>query len=251
MIGSRKLTVFLGLLFLLTLANSIQTLTKSATQSTKKSQDQTYPEYRNQFPVADYEAPEPSSVEERAVRRAKGARHDGRKFVSKDPTTRVSESAALYEGGEKNPLPVDQSTMVIIGKVVDARAFLSNDKENVYSEFNVSVEDVLKKDISVSIVPGKTLLCDREGGIVRYSNGHERLYRVIEQGMPVAGRQYLLFLRADSTNDYEILTGYELRSSDVLPIDYSNQFQQYKGIDKTIFVQRLRDALSKGVLLLG
>ncbi len=211
--------MFLGLLFLLTLANSIQTLTKSATQSTKKSQDQTYPEYRNQFPVADYDALESS--------------------------TRVSESAALYEGGEKNPLPVDQSTMVIIGKVLDARAFLSNDKENVYSEFNVSVEDVLKKDISVSIVPGKTLLCDREGGIVRYSNGHERLYRVIEQGMPVAGRQYLLFLRADSTNDYEILTGYELRSSDVLPIDYSNQFQQYIGIDKTIFVQRLRDALSK------
>ena len=55
-----------------------------------------------------------------------------------------------------------------------------------------------------------------------------------------------MFLKAAPNGcDYDILTAYELRESDVLPIDYSKQFEQYKGFDKTTFLKAVRDALAK------
>ena len=246
MLGSRKFTIILVLLFVLTAAKSIVTFTKSASQSAKKEQHETNADYRLQFPVVDYEAPEPATADERAARRAKGARHDGRKLVSKDSSPRISESATFYEGPQQQPVPSDQSTIIIVGTVLDARAFLSNDKENVYSEFTFSIDEVLKKQLPDSIVVSNTIVGNREGGIVRYINGHERLYRVLGQGVPVLGKHYLVFLKAAPNGcDYDILTAYELRESDVLPIDYSKQFEQYKGFDKTTFLKAVRDALAK------
>ena len=47
---------------------------------------------------------------------------------------------------EEPALPIIQSDAIVIGQVTSAQAHLSSDKTNVYSEFVVRVNDVLKSD---------------------------------------------------------------------------------------------------------
>jgi hypothetical protein len=155
-------------------------------------------------------------------RTLKNNRYDKRGSVMSEPNPRIAEGVK-YSHWEYEflDLPTSESDLVIEGKVTDSRAFLSNDKTGVYSEFTVRVSKVHKAASNISISSGDSVVAERSGGRVRYPSGQIIRYRINGQGSPIIGKKYLLFLREAGQGNYKILTGYELYGNKVFALDGS------------------------------
>jgi hypothetical protein len=131
----------------------------------------------------------------------------------------------------------------VLGEVKTAEAHVSENKENVYSEFTVLVTKVFKTANS-SIIEGSEITIDRIGGFVRYPNGRTVLYSVSGKNMPAVGERYVFFLTSPNNQDLIIVTAYALRASGVSPLDDSPQFEEFRGIAEDVFLQKLHDSLT-------
>jgi hypothetical protein len=139
-------------------------------------------------------------------------------------------------------LPVTQSDAVVLGEVLDSKAYLSTDKTGVYSEFTISVKDISKNSDSSPLQVGASIIAEREGGIVRFQDGRLFRFTINHQRMPRVGKQYVFFLTVNQPGqDFVILTGYELRQGKVSPLDIAEQFDKLNGLDKQLFLTTLRD----------
>lgn len=209
-----------------------------------------------QWPVTDYAAAEPADPAKRAKRRARGARHDKADRV-REPGNEpgvVYKTAVINDWEVGLPaLPTQQSDAVVVGEVTSAQAFLSNDKSGVYSEFDIHVGEVLKNDPASPINGGESITAERLGGRVKFPSGRVLPVVITGQGMPRAGRKYLLFLkRLGAEGDYHVLTGYELRGGRVSPLDGAKpagggspwKFDAYEGREEAAFLKAVRDALA-------
>lgn len=204
-------------------------------------------EFESQFPVTDVNKPEPADPEKRAKWQAKSKKYAG-------VGLRITERAELVTvtlelGIGPAALPVSLSDAVVIGEVTDAQAYLSSEKDWVYSEFTIRVDEVLKNTLGVALTEGSSLIADREGGRVRFPSGRTTLLNIPGQGMPRVGRRYALFLtHPDQEQGAHILTGYELRGGRVFPIDdlggQRHPIAKYKGADETSFLSDLRAAVA-------
>ena len=88
-------------------------------------------------------------------------------MVTSKPPEWQAETMFLSEGAMDFPaLPVDESGYILMGRVTNAEAHLSENKKNVYSEFTVSIEKVFKTANS-SIIEGSEITIDRIGGYVK------------------------------------------------------------------------------------
>lgn len=215
------------------------------------------------YPVADYEASEPSDPRTRALRKARGKRNNLRLRPSDNVDVRqfmLTESSDSSWGGPPShapsepALPAGQSAAVVVGEVTQARAFLSDDKTSVYSEFTVRVGDVLKNNSAAALAPGDSVAVVRAGGAVRFPSG-----KVIRRGsggrpLPRVGRRYVFFLRYDTEGeDFPVITAYELRGGRVIPLDGLDidgtllepyaAYQEFKGVDENVFLGRVREAI--------
>lgn len=241
----KKVTALLTVMFVVTVAYSITTLKAQNPQNPvqSKQEEQQRAEFESQFPVTDYDSLEPTDPEKRARRKEKNKRHNNSKFVSSDSSDRISSIALLPEGIFDFPaLPAEKSDAVVIGEVLSTEAHLSDDKTNIYSEFSIRIDEVLKGGNSI----GGLISAERIGGVVRFGNGHKRYHYIVGMGMPRVGRKYVLFLNAiDQSQDFRILTGYELKTSNVRPLDDSKQFNAYDGYDSSAFLQKVRDAVAQ------
>jgi hypothetical protein len=142
-------------------------------------------------------------------------------------------------------IPAEQSTAVIIGEVQESKAYLSNDKSGVYTEVLIRIDEVLKSDGSIGLVAGNAISADRPGGIVRYPNGHERLYRIFGLNMPQIIGRYVLFLnKGEGDINYRIVTGYELKAAGVVPLDVAPKFDAYRGMEAGMFLKAVRKAIA-------
>ena len=141
-------------------------------------------------------------------------------------------------------LPVAESELVVVGTIETEQAQVSENKKNVFSEFILIVEDVLKTTDS-GIRQGSVVTVDRIGGHVRYPNGQKVLYRVFGINMPQIGSRYLLFLTSKHNKaDLNILTGYELTEDGVTPLDEElPQVKSLTGVSERDILQRVRDLL--------
>jgi hypothetical protein len=199
---------------------------------------------KSRFPAVDYDAPEPADPAERTKRRNKGKRFDHLGGVRMEPTR---NSSALLNHWDSNlaPLPVAQSNAVVIAKTLSRGAFLSNDKGAVYTELSVKVDEVLKTD-NDSVGKGSLIDINRLGGVVRYRTGEESLFMIVGQNMPEVGKRYVFFLKAlDDSEDFQLITGYELAPSGVNALDAPGQFQRYNGVDEPTFLNELRRAVGE------
>jgi len=196
------------------------------------------------FPTADYDEGDLTDPKRSESLKQKKARKNDFKLVARNPPAWQTERVAINEGGLDFPaLPVAQSEYVILGKVTGAEAHLSENKKNVYSEFKVTVEKVLKTSSS-SIYQGTEITVDRIGGFVKYPNGQSVLYRIADMNMPLVGERYLFFLTSLNLQDISILTAYELGPT-VSPLDESPQFEKYRGVSETMLLQSVQDSLAK------
>jgi hypothetical protein len=179
----------------------------------------------NQWPLAVLDSPEPSESAERDKRRAKSRKHNksllGLKGAAQSPPPAGRVTLVTDWEVGLPALPAEQSSAVITGEVLSARAYVSTDRSGVYSEFTILVNEVLKNDERAPLAPGGLISADREGGRVRIRPGQTVLFTIKGQRMPLAGRQYVLFLSEDGPpgSNYRIVTGYEVREGRVFPLD--------------------------------
>lgn len=208
------------------------------------------------LPVVDYESPEPADLEQRAKRRAKSKTYNSKAVWRRDRTLNVDLAAIRNEWdlGLESNLPASQSSAVVVGRVVEAAAHLSEDRSTVYSEFMVRVEEVLKNDGAEPVTSGVEVITERLGGRVRVPSGRVGSFYVSGQGVPEAGKRYLFFLGYNwreaanmevgdtSERSRHILTGYELRGGKVFPLDVSGakNFTEHGGKDEAAFLDEVR-----------
>jgi hypothetical protein len=201
-------------------------------------------------PIVDYEIDSTSMAmqsKERSLRETRSLRYVKRAPVPLGELPPNWEGFAIHNDWKLGlpGLPVSESDVILVGVVAQEHAYLSNDKTAVYSEFLISVKDVLKRSSNNTITENNLLTVEREGGVVRFSSGRLLPYKVISQGMPRIDRSYLFFLkRNESGEDYKIITAYQLKKTRVSPIDEGMQFQAYEGMDKTDFLGDVKKVIS-------
>lgn len=242
----QKLTLFLFILVFgtlgLTFATRNQTQNRKITDAEALKQRQ---EKQRRFPTADYVEPELTDVKKNQARKEKKIRHNNFSMVAKNPPEWQAELLFIDEGLALTPaLPVTQSRFIISGEVKTAEAHVSENKENVYSEFTVLVTKVFKT-ASSSVSEGTEITIDRIGGFVKYPNGRTVLYNVSGKNMPAVGERYIFFLTSSNDKDLIIVTAYGLGTSGITPLDDSPQFEEFRGMPEDVFLQNLHDSLTK------
>lgn len=229
-----------------TISISLGTINSHSQQETSKKQENKGYEDLSKYAVVDYDAPEAVNLADTEERKLKNKRYDSLYLVSKNP--HPDDGAVTYID-EKPPLPMiptAESDLIIIGEIVNANAFLSNDKHGVYTEFTVQISEILKSDASRKLKQGDTIKADRVGGFVRYANGQKVLYKDAQKDLPRTGGKYTLFLKTDKQSpNYEILTGQELKNDSFTPLDTKRRSDDFKGFNKQHFIKAIRNKISE------
>ena len=84
----------------------------------------------------------------------------------------VTAGVGRIRDDEPPPLfPTEESALVVLGEIIAAKAYLSNDKDFVYTEFTIRVEELLKNADSRKTGP-KNVIADREGGVLSGTNSY-------------------------------------------------------------------------------
>jgi len=201
----------------------------------------------SETPIADYNAPEPTDRKERAKKEAKGKKY--RRYADTISPGTIQAGAVYHWPQGFSELPISQSDAVIVGEVSDAKAFLTNNKTTVYSDFTIHLDEVLKGDSQTPLSQGSTVIADRPGGRVHFPSGSAGSFSIAGWGLPRVGHRYVLFLKRDQLEqDYSIVTGYELRENHVYPLDKSTSsetnFDIYANSDESIFLEKIRSAVA-------
>jgi hypothetical protein len=165
----------------------------------------------------------------------KNARYDKYSFVESEPPPNAGEVIQFPgENDRELDMPVEESDLIIEGQVTDSKAFLSNDKSGIYSEFTIAVSKVLKNTAGdSSIKANENMVVERLGGRVRYPSGKIIRYVMSGLGSPSINSKYLFFLTKTKENAYRILTGYEFKNDKVFALDGARTFR--RSVEKKVF----------------
>jgi hypothetical protein len=218
------------------------------------------------YTVADYGAQEPANAQKRALRRAREKRYNMRPEKGVDPKRfMITEDRQSSFGAPRHPplieppLPAAQSDAVLVGEVLDAQAYLTEDKTSVISEFTVQITSVLKNNLASPFSAGGSITVNRAGGSVRFSSG--KIIQIGHGGKPLPriGRQYAFFLKYnnDEGQDFRVITAYELRAGRVFPLDGINlignvetaysAYEKYKDAEEAAFLNDVRDSIVRNL----
>jgi hypothetical protein len=168
-------------------------------------------------PIARADRPLPSSYRERELRLKRS-----RKFNSSGaPLTAAPGDVVVSSEIQPVRAPVVRSHVIVVGRVSSAEAFLSENQTAVYSEFQITVEDVLRATGDFlratrdsALEPGDLVTALRWGGRLRLPSGRVVRVEMADMGLPHLGGRYLLFLREDPALEaYRILTVYSLNGN--------------------------------------
>lgn len=207
----------------------------------------------SRFPIADYNAPEPSDPTMRAKRQAKGRKYDDKHMapISED----TDKIFSISDWDVRLPaLPIERSAAVVVGKIISSQAYLTPGKTGIYSEFEVVVDSIAKNDPNNPIKTDTTITVERNGGRVRMPSGKIVLSWVNHQNMPREGGRYVLFLthdfqtRNDSGKDFYILTGFELEDGQVRLLDDplpGHPMTRYNGTSESALLNDLFNSIAK------
>jgi hypothetical protein len=237
--------VFACVLVVMTLSVTAFKYAPSSAQSdqsrVRPGKQLSHEELVKRYPIAEFDDPEPADPTQRAALRLRKLRNNEHTFS--EPS---HEDEAVGWFPEKNfdfpALPINESEVILVGQVLDARAHRSENKRGVFSEFDVSVDEVLKGKSFTANEP-KVIVVERTGGFLRYPNGRRVLFFVQGQGMPNVGTRNVFFLKVVNQG-FQIVTVYELGPDGVLPLDLSNQFKRFQGEKGSVFLNTLREAIT-------
>ena len=207
-----------------------------------------------QLPVVEFEAAakQAGDARQREIRAERGRRYN---HGAEGP---IREAKAGEDMGlgftpryllDLAALPVETSDAIVVGRVARAEAFIAPDRTNVYSEYTISVAEVLKGQSDGA--GGDEVVAERAGGAVRFASGAVRRYAFRNQGAPRTGDDYVFFLRRNETgDDYTLLTAYKLRDGVVAPLDGRDDsdrfaFSRFAGASAAAFRETLARAIAE------
>jgi len=208
-------------------------------------------DFRN-FPIVDLDSPEPSDASLR-TRRANKSKKYNKKSQPKISELTNATFVVNEELGKLPALPVERSSVILAGEIVSAKAYLSEDKTSVYSEFEVRIETIFKNKSKQVLSPRDLISIERFGGRVRLPSGKLFIGAVDNQDMPRVGSRYVLFLTNDfgvthSDEDFNLLIGYELKGGKVFPLDRvstKHPIYRYLNVDESKLIADLSSALTE------
>lgn len=241
------LVLLLGTILLSVVRHQKPIPTATATVQTATANQKIHDDYKRinqRFPTAEYDEQDLPDAEKNAKQKEKQKRYDDGGLVASQVQPGTDESVLFLEPHLTFPaLPVAESQVVVVGTIGTGKAHLSESKRNVFSEFNLTVEDVLKSQIQ-GVVKGSVLTADRVGGHVIYPNGQKVLYRIAGLNMPQTGGRYLLFLTSKhNQEDLTILTAYELTPNGAIPLDELSQVTSLMGVTEVEIIQKARNLI--------
>ena len=243
----KRFVLLLSLVLCLITASALAGLSSKTQESPANNKKQLPAEAdKEQGPIADYLAPEPTDPQQHEKRKARGKKYD-KVLVPIDPTAAgLVQTTSSHWDMDLPPLPAKQSNLIVIGKVTDAQAFLSPSKASVYSEFTICIEKVFKDDGVKPAALEERITAERQGGRVRLPGGGMQRYEISGQGFPRGGGRYLFFLSRNEGEDkyFHILTAYELRGGQVFPLDDVRLFKTYKGAEEASFLNEVQRAIT-------
>lgn len=237
--------VFIVVITIMTLSVTVFKPGKGSVTGQQNGRQSRVPLYdrEDRYPVVESEEVEPSDPVKQGKLKRQKQRYDKDSPFS-HPGPKDVEVAFLPEWQFDFPaLPVAKSDVIVVGEVLNAEAHRSENKLNVFSNFGVKVDEVLK---GRNLTAGIVINVQRIGGFVNYPNGKKVLFRLVGNGMPAVGARYVFFLTT-LDEDYRIVTGYELGAEGVMPLDNSRQFQTHQGQNEADFLKALRDAISQAL----
>jgi hypothetical protein len=143
--------------------------------------------------------------------------------------------------------------VIVLGTVREAKAYLSLDRTNVYSEVSLSIEEILKAGPQYGLQISGAVSANRRGGAVRFPSGKIVRCADSERAIPALGRRYLLFLKDTADAGLSIVTGYELIEKRVIPLDglpgvdtslFTN-YQKQRNVSEEALLEAARKAVSE------
>jgi hypothetical protein len=192
------------------------------------------------------ETPLPSDPTQRAARLAKNLRYN-----RWGPDLTIERKGELFIEQiwpRGTPwIPMDETKLALVGRVLRTRAYLSVDRSNIYTEYTITPEEVLKADGTQVGDHQSEITIDRPGGILRLSSG-----KVVECGPIICylgylrtGNRYVVFARASNGGkDLEMFKGYELRGGQVLRLDQAGDKLPSEISEEEAFLSAARRAVS-------
>ena len=209
------------------------------------------------FPIVDWDGSLPTDESEKAIRARKSKKYNNKSLSEISEASNVTFVA--NEGlSNLSALPVEKSSVVLLGEIVNAKAYVSEDKTAVYSEFEVRIQAVFKNNTNHVLSAGKSMAVERFGGRVRLPSGKLFIAAVDNQDMPRVGGKYLFFLTNDfigakhSDEDFNILLGYELKGGRVFPLDRTSSnhpIARYNEKDESTLLTDLSSRLGSSATL--
>ena len=145
------------------------------------------------------------------------------------------------------------SDVIVIGTVREAKAYLSEDRTDVYSEVSLSIDEILKAGPQYGLNVGGTVSGDRRGGAVRFPSGKILRREYWTRRIPSTGHRYLLFLKDMGDSGFSIVTGYQLTGKGVLPLDgmpgsgdsvYEN-YERHRNTSEASLLDAVRKTISE------
>jgi hypothetical protein len=154
----------------------------------------------------------------------------------------------LKPGERPDPagLPISGS-IIVIGTVVSGNAYVNQEHTGVFSEYKLTVQEVLKPDPESVISARDEIPAWLPGGTLQFQSGHIRHFIVAGSNYPEIGTQYVFFLRRpDKTvKDYVISTAYSIRDQAVSPLDgMEYPPSPFEGMPLSNFLDKLRQEIS-------
>lgn len=162
-------------------------------------------------PITDYSAALPNSTDVLQFRR--GERYNipnpSLPELGEKSDERILELPTSHS--QRDPMPFGGSDAVLIGTITAGQAHLSNDKRNVYSEFTVLIQEVIKTPTAPYLRVGDSIDIEGSGGAIRLPSGKVIVRGAATDSMPLVGGRYVLFLRYNpDTEDYHLQTGFQI-----------------------------------------
>jgi hypothetical protein len=131
--------------------------------------------------------------------------------------------------------------------------YLSEDKRNIYTEYSISLTEVLKDAKGLSLNAASTIALDRMGGAIRLVSGRILRDVVHGNGAPlIAERRYVMFLSYDVRGVwFRTVKCWELLNGVADPVDPGDVATAqagrslFAGMKEASFISAVRDAIQR------
>jgi len=142
------------------------------------------------------------------------------------------------------------SDAVLVGRIKEKAAFLTDDESFIFSDHAVAVEEVFQANPAARLEPGDLVTVTRPGGKIRLKNGRTAEIAYADFEPFRAGERYVFFLRyVPSTRGYQVKEGaraFLLRDDRVFKRTGQHLGAQLDTMDESSFLNEVRHSVGGG-----